>query len=403
MFLFGYRKRLHDMSTALEEIAGGDVHKKLPALSRDSIDRLAYTINRLVDSLRERIVRLEQENERLRTMFSSMIEAVIAVDEHTRIISLNPAAEALFELDGHKALGRLFLESVRNNDIAELLASVLEGGAHVTREVSVSWPQQKIFRINASPIAAQGGTRGCLLVIDDVTEIRKLERMRSDFVANISHELKTPLTSIKGFVETLLEGALEDKENSREFLRIIHEHTERLNSLINDLLDLSYIESKEVRLTRGSFDLRGLVESIVTGFSARARKRGITVTISGGPQTVSADKGMVEQVLTNLIDNALKFNRDNGSIVVSIENQGRMVKVTVKDNGIGIPAKDLPRIFERFYRVDKARSREMGGTGLGLSIVKHIVELHSGTVGVESTEGSGTTFWFIIPRDDPGK
>jgi two-component system, OmpR family, phosphate regulon sensor histidine kinase PhoR len=403
MFMFGYRKRLHDLSTAVEEIAGGDVYKKLPALSRDAVDRLASTINRLVQTLRERIVGLEQENDRMRTMFGSMIEAVIAVDKHTRIISLNPSAETLFGLDPHKALGRLFLESVRNNDIAELLSSVLEGGAHVTREVSVSWPQQKVFRINASPIAAQGAAHGCLLVIDDVTEIRKLERMRSDFVANISHELKTPLTSIKGFVETLLEGALDDKENSRDFLRIIHEHTERLNSLINDLLELSYVESKEVRLARTSFDLHSLAESIVTGFSARSRKRAITVTITAGPVNINADKGMIEQVLTNLIDNALKFNRDNGSIGVSIENQGRMVKVTVKDNGIGIPAKDLPRIFERFYRVDKARSREMGGTGLGLSIVKHIVELHSGTVGVESTEGSGTTFWFMIPRDDRGK
>ncbi len=396
MFLFPHVRRLRDLASAVEEIAGGDIHKKLPALSRDPVDRLAAAINLLVHSLRERIVRCERENERMMTMFASMLEAVIAVDEHTRIVALNPASLELFGLDADKATGKLLLESVRNNDIAELVAGVLERGAHITREISLTGPRQQLLRIKASPLGDRAGLRGCLLVIDDVTEIRKLERARSDFVANISHELKTPLTSIKGFVETLLEGALDDKEHSREFLRIIQEHTDRLNGLINDLLELSYLESKQVELAASRFGLRALAEHVVTGFSARARKRFCTVTVSGLEAEITADKGKIEQVLTNLIDNALKFNKENGTIDISISRRDGRVRVEVRDSGIGIPDKDLPRIFERFYRVDKARSRDMGGTGLGLSIVKHIVELHGGTVGVESTEGLGTTFWFTL-------
>lgn len=396
MFLLGYAKRLRDLISAVEEIAGGDIHKKLPALSRDPVDRLAAGINLLVYSLRERIVRCERENERMMTMFASMLEAVIAVDGHTRIVALNPASLALFGLDADKAVGRLLLESVRNNDIAELVAGVLERGAHVTREVRLTGPREQLLRVKVSPLGVQAGARGCLLVIDDVTEIRKLERARSDFVANISHELKTPLTSIKGFVETLLEGALDDKEHAREFLRIIQEHTDRLNSLINDLLELSYLESKEAELLTSRFGLRALVENVVKGFSARARKRFCTVTVSGAEAEVTADKGKIEQVLTNLIDNALKFNKENGTIDIGIARLDGRVRVDVRDSGIGIPEKDVARIFERFYRVDKARSRDMGGTGLGLSIVKHIVELHGGSVGVESTEGFGTTFWFTL-------
>jgi two-component system phosphate regulon sensor histidine kinase PhoR len=222
--------------------------------------------------------------------------------------------------------------------------------------------------------------------------------MRRDFVANVSHELKTPLTSIKGFVETLLEGALEDKENSVNFLKIINSHADRLNTLINDLLDLSHMESNEVVLKKERFNLAKLVDELMLGFKSQAKKKQVELE-SELPKglEVFGDKSKIEQVITNLINNAIKYNKDKGFIRVYSEQSANEVKIVVEDSGSGIPARDLPRIFERFYRVDKARSRELGGTGLGLSIVKHIIELHSGSVGVESTEGLGSKFFFTLP------
>ncbi|MDD5255578.1 MAG: ATP-binding protein, partial [Candidatus Omnitrophica bacterium] len=261
------------------------------------------------------------------------------------------------------------------------------------------WPVQGVFEISVAPLFAKDKISGCLAVIHDITEIKKLEAMRRDFVANVSHELKTPLTSVKGFVETLLEGALSDKENSRHFLEIIREHTNRLDNLINDLLNLSYLESNTVELRKSGLMIRDLAEEVLSGFGSQLKKKPLKAKneIPAG-LIVSADKENLEQVLTNLIDNAIKFNRPQGSLVIRADDLGIAVKIAVEDTGSGIPAKDLPRIFERFYRVDKARSRELGGTGLGLSIVKHIVELHGGSVGAESTEGLGSKFWFTLPK-----
>jgi two-component system phosphate regulon sensor histidine kinase PhoR len=222
--------------------------------------------------------------------------------------------------------------------------------------------------------------------------------MRRDFVANVSHELKTPLTSIKGFVETLLEGALEDQENNRNFLKIIQEQAERLDNLVNDLLSLSHLESAGIAIDKSRFSLSDQVKEVVVGFRSQLKNKGIEV-INQLPKEliIDADKNRVQQVLVNLVDNAIKFNKDKGSITIYNQDYGGNIKVIIEDSGMGIPQMDIPRIFERFYRVDKARSRQLGGTGLGLSIVKHIVELHGGTVGVESTEGLGSKFWFSLP------
>jgi two-component system phosphate regulon sensor histidine kinase PhoR len=256
-----------------------------------------------------------------------------------------------------------------------------------------------MFEINAAPIFDKDMVRGCLVVIHDITQIRHLETMRQDFIANVSHELKTPLTSIKGFVETLLGGALKDKENSRHFLEIIQSHTERLNNLVNDLLSLSYLESREIQLDLEVFNLKDLVDEVMSGFAVRLKNRSIAVRNDlSGDLSVKADKEKIEQTITNLIDNAVKFNKEKGHLKIYAKEEDNEVKIIIEDSGAGIPTKDIPRIFERFYRVDKTRSRELGGTGLGLSIVKHIVELHSGKVGVESTEGLGSKFWFTLPK-----
>ncbi|MDO8488514.1 MAG: ATP-binding protein [Candidatus Omnitrophota bacterium] len=352
-----------------------------------------------LETFKKRVNILENENNRIHAILNSMVEGVIAVDRDTHVLWLNPTAENIFNISQDSVQGRIFLEVFPNNDIAAVIALVLEKGEHVSKELTLIWPMQKVFQVNASPIFESKTTSGCLLVIHDITEIRRLENMRRDFVANVSHELKTPLTSIKGFVETLLEGAIDDKENSVNFLKIINDHADRLSILINDLLDLSHIESKEIELKKDKFDLSVLINEIILGFNSQAKKTEIEISykISRNLEII-ADKSKIEQVFTNLIDNAIKYNKERGLVNIYSEESINKVKIIIEDSGSGIPAKDIPRIFERFYRVDKARSRELGGTGLGLSIVKHIIELHGGNVGVESTEGIGSKFWLILPR-----
>ncbi|MDD5438717.1 MAG: ATP-binding protein [Candidatus Omnitrophica bacterium] len=375
----------------------GDFSRRVIRVPKDEIGELADTLNKMAQDIEDKIREIKAQNQKLAAVFNSMIEGVIIVDKESRIISINPTIEKIFGVAKKNAEGKMFLEAIRNNDISEVIGAVLRKGEVASLELTLRYPVNRIFEVNAAPIFDTSVT-GCLVVIHDITEIRRLETVRSDFVANVSHELKTPLTSIKGFVETLLEGALDDRENNRTFVTIIREHAERLNNLVNDLLSLAHLESREITLDKKDVDLRRLAEGVILGFKAQAKKKNIAIA-DELPEglSINADKDRLEQVLTNLIDNAIKFNNDKGSVRVYSREEDAAIKIIVEDSGIGIPGKDLPRIFERFYRVDKARSRELGGTGLGLAIVKHIVELHNGSVGVESAEGFGSAFWFILP------
>ena len=238
-----------------------------------------------------------------------------------------------------------------------------------------------------------------MVVARDITAERRLEAMRRDFVANVSHELRTPLTAIKGYVETLLDGALDDKAHAREFLGVIGEHAKRLDNIVSDLLKLSRLESGASLLEKSEVEVKALADAILAGFPARFVSGPVKVSNMLVPGLKArADRARLEQVFINLLDNAVKFTPPGGSVEISAQDLHDSVKVLVRDDGPGIPAEHLPRLFERFYRVDKARSRELGGTGLGLSIVRHIVELHGGSVGVESAEGRGSAFWFTIPK-----
>jgi two-component system phosphate regulon sensor histidine kinase PhoR len=392
-------KPLNRIIYVSRKFAQGDFNHQLYQNSQDEIGELAFTLNAMAEDIQNKIREMEIQNQQLQNIFQSMVEGIILVDKSLAIVTVNAPIEKMFGVVGKDIKGKLFLEAIPNNDIAEIINQVLRSGQLLTKELSIVWPVNRIFQLNASPIFQNKEVTGCLLVMHDVTEIRKLERVRSDFVANVSHELKTPLTSIKGFVETLIEGALEDKENARHFLQIIQEHTDRLNNLINDLLDLSYLESKGIQLERQKFELRNLVNKILSGFRVQIQKRSLNINNEILPEVLlEADRAKIEQVFTNIFDNAIKFNRENGGIRIYSQELDGKVKVTIEDSGPGIPSRDIPRIFERFYRVDKARSREMGGTGLGLAIVKHIVELHGGSVGVESIEGLGSKFWFILPK-----
>ena len=381
------------------KFAQGDFSRRIFQSSNDEIGRLAATLNKMAQDIEEKIREVATKNKHLEAIFNSMIEGVIVTDASSRVISINHAIEALFDAKSAAIEGRFFLEGIHNSEISELINNAMNLGKFISQEVTLIMPAQRVVQVNVSPVFQQDKVTGSVIVIHDITGIRRLETMRRDFVANVSHELKTPLTSIKGFVETLLEGAMEDKENRVNFLQIINNHVDRLNNLINDLLELSYIESKEIELLKERFDLSSLVNEVVLGFKSHAKKKGVEIKsdLAAGLE-ILADNSKIEKVLVNLINNAIKYNKENGFVRIYSEQLADKLKVVVEDSGSGIPIKDIPRIFERFYRVDKARSRQLGGTGLGLSIAKHIIELHSGSVGVESTEELGSKFWFILPK-----
>ncbi|MDD5567701.1 MAG: ATP-binding protein [Candidatus Omnitrophica bacterium] len=402
-FVLGYivttriTKPINRIIQASRRFSEGDFTHRIISHSKDEIGELSFTLNKMAQDLEDKIREIRQQNQELSAIFNSMIEGIIVVDKTSRIVSVNPAIEKIFGILNAEAQSKTFLEAIRNNEISEIINNVLTQGKSLSVEVTLVLPGHRIFEVNAVPIFENDSVNGCLVVIHDITEIRRLETIRRDFVANVSHELKTPLTSIKGFVETLLEGALDDKENNRNFLKIIRNHAERLNSLVNDLLSLSYLESKNISFEINDVKLSRVADEVILGFGSQLRKKRIEIVNGLAPDIlVKADEERIKQVFTNLIDNALKFNREKGAIKIYSEELDGKIRVIVEDSGIGIPEKDIPRIFERFYRVDKARSRELGGTGLGLSIVKHIVELHGGMVGVESSEGSGSRFFFTL-------
>jgi len=395
----GITRPINKIIHVSRRISSGDFSPRVLHNSEDEIGELASVLNKMAQDIEDKIKEIEKQNQHLKAVFQGMVEGIIVIDKASRIISLNEATEKIFNIKKHDVDGKIFLEAIRNNDISDVINTVLEKGEFISRELTLVWPVQKIFQINAAPIFEHKAIVGCILVIHDVSQIRQLENMRRDFVANVSHELKTPLTSIKGFIETLLAGAIDDKENSRQFLNIILKHADRLDNLVSDLLSLSHLESREIKLIKEDADICQLIKKVISGFGSQLDKKNIKIINEvQGSVLIKADKDRIEQVLTNLIDNAIKFNKDGGSIKVFTQDFSDKLKIIVEDSGVGISSRDIPRIFERFYRVDKARSRELGGTGLGLSIVKHIVELHSGAVGVESTEGLGSKFWFFLPK-----
>jgi len=391
-------KPINRMIQVSRKFSEGDFSRRILQPSRDEIGELAVALNKMAQDIENKIKEIKTQNQKLSAIFNSMIEGVIVIAKTGYIVSINSTIEKIFGVTKDIVEGKVFLEAIRNNDIAEIINAVLKKGELLSKEITLIYPVHRIFEVSAAPIFDNDAIAGCLVVIHDITEIRRLETVRSDFVANVSHELKTPLTSIKGFVETLLEGALDDKENNRNFLKIIQDHAERLNNLVEDLLSLSHLESKEITLNKKNFNLKQQLEDVISGFTSQLKKKNIELKNELPVNIfVAADKDRIEHVFINLLDNAIKFNKERGSIRIYFQEIKGGIKIIVEDSGVGIPEKDIPRIFERFYRVDKARSRELGGTGLGLSIVKHIIELHNGSVGVESTEGFGSKFWFILP------
>jgi two-component system phosphate regulon sensor histidine kinase PhoR len=374
----------------------------------DPTERIRYSlfktnINRFrsaMEDLQQRTARAESEREHIESIIFTMVDGIIATDASGRVTFMNPAAENLFDLEPGGAIGKFPREIWREYDMAEIFHVVFVTGEPEEREIQLDSPAKRFLKVQVIPIRMEGDSdvQGVLAVLRDLTHIRHLETVRSEFVANVSHELRTPLTSIKGFVETLLDGGLSAPESARRFLQIIGQETDRLNRIINDLLDLSRLESGRTDLHTAKLFLAPLVEDIHQTMDGRIHEKNLSFSVELGSVAVWADEDRIREVLVNLIDNAIKYTPEGGAIRVRESDAGDFQEFMVCDTGIGIPKESIGRIFERFYRVDKARSRELGGTGLGLSIVKHIIDRHGGRVWVKSEYGKGTCFHFTLPK-----
>jgi two-component system phosphate regulon sensor histidine kinase PhoR len=378
----------------------------LKAFTRPIQDHFSKTLGEMNSRLKNTIMEISREKDYLQTILKGMSEGVLVVDGRGRIRMVNEALRKLFPLPP-EVLDRTLLELIRNAELEEAIREAIKNGKNSAFELTLPTSPGRSYEVNVVGIRPtserinQEGREiwGAIAVFHDISRLKELERIRQDFVANVSHELRTPLTTIKGYAETLLEGAMKE-EVAFQFVQVIKRHTDRLTKIVEDLLTLSKIESKECQLKMEVFSLRDLIDDAIGFVKEPAEKKKISISQNEIPSflTLKADRNYLEQVLINLLDNAIKYTPEGGRITISaIENNSEEIQFSVGDNGIGIPKEDLPRIFERFYRVDKGRSQELGGTGLGLSIVKHLVQAHGGRIWVESRLGEGSTFYFTLP------
>ncbi len=351
------------------------------------------------DTTRQRLAELEDQSRAERqTLFNSMAEGVVLLDRAGRIQLVNQSLEKQFSLSTD-VRGRTLLEAFRRPELADLHARLETERKVLSCEIELGGAEARCFEVSAAMVYdREGGAQGSILVFHDLTRLRQLENTRREFVANVSHELRTPLSLIKGYVETLLDGAISDPELSAKFLQTIDRHSNRLTNLIEDLLTISRLESGQITLQLRTVPLRSFATGLISELQARARERGTTI-VNEIPEGLAgrADPDRLEQVFVNLLENAVKYGRAKGQVVIRGRSVNGHIELCVADDGPGIPAEARERVFERFYRVDKARSRDAGGTGLGLAIVKHIVQSHGGKVWVESEPGQGARFYFTLP------
>ena len=388
--------RVRSIARAADHVGEGDFSVRAPERPDDELGRLGAGINRMAAELAARIESLARERDQGTRVLERMVDGVALIDAHGRILRANGALAALLSVEPPQA-GTTLAEFARLPELVTLVESARTSDVPVESAIRAWAPGPKLLRSTATRLEREGES-AIVLIVHDLTESERVNRMRQDFVANVSHELRTPLTSMLGYAETLLHGGLEDLEHREGFVRIIRDQTERLQALVDDLLSLAELEQPSARLRLGPFDLRDAASHELDTVRERAQRAGLTLELVAPERIeVVADRGRLEQVFANLLDNALKYT-ERGGITVRVGGTRTRAWCEVQDSGVGIPEEDQPRIFERFYRVDKARSRELGGTGLGLSIVKHIVTLHGGELSVSSRPGGGSVFRFEIPR-----
>lgn len=398
---------LIDRITRLQAFAQDLVYSRPAAAAllgseEGEIGTLAKTLTQAAAEWQQLLQRLQLESARREAMLKSMAEGVLAVDKDLRVIFCNDSFARLLGIESRPPTRALLVDLVRDPGLTEVLTETLRLRKPSRSTLQLAAADGRIFEVNSAPLTA-ASHEGAIAILHDITELERLERVRKDFVANVSHELRTPLTAIRGYTETLLDGAVEDPEEQRKFLSVILAHANRLNNIAADLLILSDLESDRGQPGAERISVRSAVETAIHIVEPEARLRNVHL-VAGKlePAYVWGAKLRLEQALINLIDNAVKFNHSGGSVrVESGLSDSNQVYIAIRDNGVGIRSEDSSRIFERFYRVDKARSREVGGTGLGLSIVKHVVERMNGTVKVESQLGKGSTFTVVLPSCPP--
>ncbi|MBO8129353.1 MAG: PAS domain-containing protein [Peptococcaceae bacterium] len=393
--LLAYRPLTHVVQTA-EEMADGALEKRIRIFKADEMGKLAESFNQLAFRLRHTINEVTEEKNRIQAILNSMADGVIALDHKARVILLNPVVEEVFGIKEETCKGKVILEVVRDYELDKIFQEALVSQRPVKKELRFLTPEPRIFRVHVTPLQSFEG--GVVALLRDITERRQLEELRSEFVANVSHELRTPLTSIRGFVETLQDGAIQDPKVARDFLNIIDKEAERLALLIEDLLNLGRVEEKRGQFARDEISIREVISQAIDSVSGKLKDKGLElkVDIPDNLPKIYGEQGLLVQAFVNLLDNAVKFTEE-GYIAIRAQLENEWLRVDVNDTGIGIPYESQVRIFERFYRVDKARSGKQGGTGLGLAIVKHIVEGHGGRVKVQSAYNKGSTFSVFLP------
>jgi len=389
-----------ELRHAAVQLATGHVDAPLPATDLVELADIATAFGLLREQLVESGLTIGRQGTQQQAVLGSMIEGVVAIDARQRVLGINRAAAALLDVNLERIIGRPLQEVIRNPDLRRFALRAIDCREPVEDDLVLHGMRDRTIRLRGTALRDASGEGGAVIVLNDVTDMQRLENVRRDFVANVSHELKTPVASIKGFVETLLDGAADDPADNRRFLEIVARQADRLAAIIEDLLALSRIEQSEGSgtLPMETRPLLAILEAAAEDCRPRANERSIQLDVTCLPDLTATVNGpLLEQAVINLVDNAIKYSEPGKTVWLSASRDGGGL-IRVRDEGCGIAAEHLPRLFERFYRVDKARSRQQGGTGLGLAIVKHIVQAHGGTVAVESTPGVGTTFTLRLPN-----
>jgi len=401
-FFRKYLKPVEKASRTMDKLLKGNYHARVHHQMNGSIGELSTKINSLARNLSELTIQEQIQAEQLSTVIENSESGLVLIDEKGYIHVVNRKFTAMFGKETQQYIGRIYYDVIENEQIHHAVQQTFLYEKRVKHLFSIDTDGETTYleAVGAPIFNEHNLIKGVVLVIYDITEFKNIEQIRKDFVANVSHELKTPITSIKGFTETLLDGAHEDEEARMQFLQIIYNESNRIQHLIDDLLILSRLEKEDMTLHLSEITATDLVENITPSLQQQADKRQITLRTKV-PYNISfhADEEKMQQLLLNLLSNAIAYTSEGGDVSLTIEEQEDSVVFVVRDTGIGISKEDLPRIFERFYRVDKDRSRHTGGTGLGLAIVKHIIEVHNGDIDVESEVEKGTTFTVSIPKD----
>ncbi len=392
---------IEEVRKGAERFARGELTYAIPPPKSKEMVMLVNALTQMAADLNNRIQTVDRQHSELAAVLSSMQEGVIALNMDEELINVNQAAAGMFKFKPADAIGRSIQEVIRNPQLHRFVQQALGGEGDAEGEIRIYQEEERILGTHSSPLRESGGKRiGTLIVFHDITRLRRLETMRREFAANVSHEIKTPLTAIKGFVETLQSGAMNKPEEAGRFLKIIENHANRLTAIIEDLMKLSEIEQKGQTRSIGlkREPIEPIVRSAVEVCRVRADEKNIAIELMCGKSLAAeVNAHFLEQAVVNLVDNAVKYSETGSKVRVHAEKNGEGVDIRIEDQGIGIPGSHLPRLFERFYRVDKSRSRKEGGTGLGLAIVKHIIQAHGGTIDVDSTLGKGSTFIIHLP------